>query len=507
MSARKSLGRGIAALTAVMAALVLAPAALAQGVSYTWTGTGTTQAWADTGNWTASDSSTTAPSATVGTLTFPNLTCGGSPDPCTGFDDVGPLSADELVLDTSTDYQQYESGSYGSAPITLGGNGALPNVGLITTYGNSGAAGSNPTAVFDLPIFLTGPAQQWDVAQGNLYVTQISDASGQSTPLTINLGASGNYGYLEAGEITTSGTLAVQGIGDLGLAYGSGLPSASVPAVTLSGTTDLTVATTATSGAIDATGDTGDVQVYGTPGSVLTIGSGNLTLGANSGVDLDVDGNSASLSNSVAVANGSAVLGGATLSLYQNEQTPYTTCNALTPGATVTLLSASRGITGSLVVGSQTITRGGSATEPITNECAGSTATAIISYNANSITATIAGAPAVVSGQAPQISGVTTVGDTLTASTGTWTGGPAPTYRYQWLANGSAISGATNSSYTLTSAEAGKTITVAVTATNTYGSATADSNASGRLRRRAARPPRAAPRPRAAPPPEPAAPP
>ena len=105
---------------------------------------------------------------------------------------------------------------------------------------------------------------------------------------------------------------------------------------------------------------------------MLTIGSGNLTLGANSGVDLDVDGNSASLSNSIDVANGSAVLGGATLSLYQNEQTPYTSCNTLTPGATVTLLSASGGITGSLVVGGQTITRGGSATEPITNECGGS---------------------------------------------------------------------------------------------------------------------------------------
>ena len=74
---------------------------------------------------------------------------------------------------------------------------------------------------------------------------------------------------------------------------------------------------------------------------------------------------------------------------------------------------------------------------------------------------------------------MTTVGDTLTSSTGTWTGGPAPTYSYQWLANGSAISGATSSSYTLTSAEVGKTITLAVTATNTYGNATADSNAIG----------------------------
>lgn len=479
MNTRKSLSRGIAAVTAATAALVLAPAALAQGVNYTWLGTGTTQDWSDAGNWTASDSSMTAPSATVGTLSFPNLTCGGSPDPCTGYDDVSPLTADELVIDTSTNYQQYESGSYGSEPITLGGNGALPNIGLITTYGNAGVAGSNPTAVFELPILLTGSAQEWDVAQGNLYATQISDASGQSTPLTVNLGASGNYGYLEVGQIATSGTLAVQGNGDLGLAYGSGLPSPSLPAVTLSGNTDLTIATNATSGGIDATGDTGDVQVYGIPGSVLTIGSGNLTLGANSGIDLDVDGSSASLSDSVDVTNGRAILGGATLALYQNEQTPYTTCNTLTPGATVTLLSASGGITGSLMVGGHTITSGGSATVPITNECGGSPATAIVSYNTRSITAMVAGAPAAVAGQTPQIAGGTTLGDTLTSSTGAWTGGPAPTYSYQWLANGSAIAGATGSSYTLTSAEVGQTITLAVTASNAYGNATADSNAVG----------------------------
>ncbi len=66
----------------------------------------------------------------------------------------------------------------------------------------------------------------------------------------------------------------------------------------------------------------------------------------------------------------------------------------------------------------------------------------------------------------PTISGAATVGSTLTANAGTW--GPAPvTLAYQWNAGGAAIAGATGATYALTSAEAGKTITVTVTGTKT----------------------------------------
>jgi hypothetical protein len=78
---------------------------------------------------------------------------------------------------------------------------------------------------------------------------------------------------------------------------------------------------------------------------------------------------------------------------------------------------------------------------------------------------------------APAITGTPQVGDVLTSSTGTWTGSPSSfTYAYQWKANGTAISGATASTYTLISSEAGQTITVTVTATNSVGSASATSN-------------------------------
>ena len=67
---------------------------------------------------------------------------------------------------------------------------------------------------------------------------------------------------------------------------------------------------------------------------------------------------------------------------------------------------------------------------------------------------------------APTIAGTAKVGATLTARPGTW--GPAPVgFTYQWRANGTALSGATASTYKLTSASVGKKITVSVTARKT----------------------------------------
>jgi hypothetical protein len=75
---------------------------------------------------------------------------------------------------------------------------------------------------------------------------------------------------------------------------------------------------------------------------------------------------------------------------------------------------------------------------------------------------------------APAITGTAQEGQTLTCSTGTWSG--SPTYTYQWKRNGNNITSATNSTYTLVSADVGQSIKCTVTATNFIGSATADSN-------------------------------
>jgi hypothetical protein len=77
---------------------------------------------------------------------------------------------------------------------------------------------------------------------------------------------------------------------------------------------------------------------------------------------------------------------------------------------------------------------------------------------------------------APVISGTSVVGQTLSSTTGTWTGTPTPTYSYQWKRGATNI-GTNSSTYTLVSADAGQSITCIVTATNAGGSTNATSNA------------------------------
>ena len=78
----------------------------------------------------------------------------------------------------------------------------------------------------------------------------------------------------------------------------------------------------------------------------------------------------------------------------------------------------------------------------------------------------------------PVVSGTATVGQTLSSTTGTWSGYPAPTYGYQWVRGASTnISGATSSTYTLVDADYNNTVKCTVTATNSAGSASATSAA------------------------------
>lgn len=76
----------------------------------------------------------------------------------------------------------------------------------------------------------------------------------------------------------------------------------------------------------------------------------------------------------------------------------------------------------------------------------------------------------------PVISGTNTIGSVLTTTNGTWSGTTPITYTYQWLRNGSIISGATSSTYTLVTADTSSNVTCRVTATNVNGSVNATSN-------------------------------
>jgi len=95
----------------------------------------------------------------------------------------------------------------------------------------------------------------------------------------------------------------------------------------------------------------------------------------------------------------------------------------------------------------------------------------------------------------PTVSGTAQAGQTLTVSTGTWSGTTPITYAYRWLrcdstgASCTDLAGASASSYALGSADVGFTLRAAVVGTNGYGSATATSDATAVVAAAAAPPP------------------
>jgi hypothetical protein len=76
----------------------------------------------------------------------------------------------------------------------------------------------------------------------------------------------------------------------------------------------------------------------------------------------------------------------------------------------------------------------------------------------------------------PAITGTATTGNVLTCNNGSWSGSPSPTFTKQWKRDGANISGETGNTYTLVGGDEGHSIKCTVTATNTQGSASADSN-------------------------------
>ena len=80
-----------------------------------------------------------------------------------------------------------------------------------------------------------------------------------------------------------------------------------------------------------------------------------------------------------------------------------------------------------------------------------------------------------INGPLPSVSGTPTVGSTLTAKAGSWSPSDV-TLKYQWLRDGYIVAGATKTSYTLTTADVGHTMTISVTGSKSgFASRTASS--------------------------------
>jgi Ig domain of plant-specific actin-binding protein len=123
----------------------------------------------------------------------------------------------------------------------------------------------------------------------------------------------------------------------------------------------------------------------------------------------------------------------------------------------------------------QTTTTGGTTTGTTT----GTTATTTTGTTATTITVTTTTVEPPQNTTPPAISGQATAGQTLSASTGSWSGTQPITFAYQWQRcdqsglNCANISGATSQTYALQAADVGRTIRVAVTGQNSAGSSTA----------------------------------
>jgi surface antigen len=84
-----------------------------------------------------------------------------------------------------------------------------------------------------------------------------------------------------------------------------------------------------------------------------------------------------------------------------------------------------------------------------------------------------------INGPLPTVSGTPTVGSTLTAKAGSWSPSDV-TLKYQWLRDGFIVAGATKTSYTLTTADVGHTMTISVTGSKSgFASRTASSAPTG----------------------------
>jgi outer membrane protein OmpA-like peptidoglycan-associated protein len=112
-------------------------------------------------------------------------------------------------------------------------------------------------------------------------------------------------------------------------------------------------------------------------------------------------------------------------------------------------------------------------TYTFTVKATNSAGTSIASSASNAVVPQVLAGPVFTSNT---ITGSIVVGQTLTANP-VATGVPSPTFTYQWKRGAAAIVNATNSTYTLVSADAGQSISVAVVATNSSGTVTNTSTA------------------------------
>ncbi len=482
----------------VLGALAAAPAALATGTNYQWTGSDTAlPSWSQTDNWLSG----TSPTGAIGTLSFPDLgaACdnGTSSDACYSSDDeLGPLTAANLVID---DDQAYSISTTGSSALTLTG-------GLTAAPTETGPDSATGYPLIDVPITL-GSDQTWSIdggTAGNDYGIEVPQISGGTRALNLNFANGGTLATTALG----ANTVVANGAGTLVLAQMPGLAFSQLPSggITLQNGASFYATEPGASGPLDVSGSvsaqpTVAIGDQAAPDPSLTV-AGAATFDQWTNLFLDLDNNDTTPGDggfsALLTAGGNINLGDATVYLEQGWADQSGDCTTLNPGDSFPVISAGGVLNGDLTYfdtsGNFDTLSAGETSQPVsvtlpsgcvTGTAPAASATAVLTYLPQAIRATIVAAP--VQSSAPAISGTAQVGQTLSkTSDGNWSASaPAVTgYSYQWLAcststSCSPIEGASAPTFTLTSAQDGDQIELQVTATNSLGSSSADSNSLG----------------------------
>jgi len=421
----------------------------------------------------------------------------------------------------------------GSGTITVNGLSSGTNYTFVVyatnSVGNSSNSGlSNQITTYSVPVNTVAPVVTGSATFGSTLTTSTGTWTGNPASFTYSYFWR-QSGIQIIGAYSSSYTITRNDIGDStfiscevratntgGTAYAFsnniGPPiTALVPGAPTIGTATATSSTTATVSFTAPASDGGSTIVnyfaVSTPGNITGFisqaGSGTITVsGLSAGTNYTFvvyaqngAGNSPNSGSSNQITTSATVPGAPTIGTATATSATTATVSFTAPasngGATITsytAVSSPGGITG-------TLSQSGSGTITV-NGLTGATNYTFVVYATNSAgnspnsgsSNQITTYTAPVNTVAPAVTGTARAGQTLSCTTGTWTGNPASfSYSYIWRKNGVDQQGAAyyNSTYVLTSSDVGSTWSCKVTATNTGGSTSAISNSTASVVARA----------------------
>lgn len=427
-------------------------------------GSGDVACWA-AGTDVVSDAAATADSVQGGSLT---VTAG--PLTLTSLTDdstVQDLALDGTGILTATGQTTTVTGSFewgaGTSSPELDATIVQTGGGSFTIDGSGGLGGpdftggtistTSPVSIENQNFSSTGAESLTTTSTITLGANlQLTGLDPRTTFIAAGLASqTGNYGFWLAGLVLTGGTTTVPVNGNLEVGTitieGGTFVQDGVTTLGAGGlnNTTLTGGTLTGDGKMgNVTNSGGTVTVPGASGAQLTIvGDYNQDAGGTLSLTVDASGTGLLALN----GTGAQTLGG---TLFLSDAPGYT---PPVPGSEVAdiVLSNSAAITGTFA----------SLSGPAGGEYTPQYASQVVTlYTASEQVPVNTGQPIIIGTPAP--------GDPLTCTAGTWT--PTPSgYMYTWSRNGTGISGATHSTYTVATADEGQSLTCTVIASDPAG--------------------------------------